>query len=143
MKIGDKMWHPCNMDIIEHKVIGVHEFENNHGKRFKHWTLKAVHNVGACGKIEVVIDEHNDKFRFIELIDEENIAYSSGLQDFVEGNYYTTLEEAKVVFYTQQKWLVTTRVSELERLLTEAKNRLTQIESIIKIAKTPIINGTI
>lgn len=129
------MWHPCNMDIIEHKVIGVHEFEDYRGIKFKHLTLKATHNVGACGKVEVIIDDHKGKFKFVELVDEEIIEYSSGLQDFVEGNYYSTLEEARVEFYTQQKWLVVARVNELERLLNEAKTRLAQVESIIKVAK--------
>lgn len=135
MNIGDKMWHPCNMDIIEHKIVGINQYEDNRGKSFKHYILKAVHNVGACGKVEVIVDEHKGKFRFVELVDEENIEYASGLQDFVEGNYYTNKKEAEIEFYTQQKWLVHNRVDRLDSQLKEAKLRLEQVEAIIKVAK--------
>jgi hypothetical protein len=135
MNIGDKMWHPCSMDIIEHKVIGINQFEDDRGKLFKHYTLKAVHNVGACGKVEVIIDEHKGKFRFVELVNEENIEYSSGLQDFVEGNYYNNKEEAEIEFYEKQRILAVSSTWKYEQLLKEAQARVKQVEAIIKVAK--------
>jgi hypothetical protein len=135
MKIGDKLWHPCSIDIIEHKIVAIYEFEDSRGKIFKHYTLKAVNNVGACGKIEVIIDEHNDKFRFVELVNEDTIPYASGLQDFVEGFYYKTKEEATIEFYNKQVYMAKDRIDRLERELKQANDRLNQIQSIIKIAK--------
>jgi hypothetical protein len=135
MNIGDKMWHPCSMDIIEHKVIGINQFEDDRGKLFKHYTLKAVHNVGACGKVEVIIDEHKGKFRFVELVNEENIEYSSGLRDFVEGNYYNNKEEAEIEFYEKQRILAVSSTWKYEQLLKETQARVKQVEAIIKVAK--------
>ena len=138
MNIGDKLWHPCNMDIIEHKIIGVNEFEDSRGKLFKHYTLQAIHNVGACGKLSVIVDEHKGKFRFVELVNEENIEYASGLQDFIEGNYYSTKEEAEIEFYEQQRILAVSRTWQYEKLLKDAQDRVKQVEAIIKIAKESI-----
>ena len=83
IKINDYFWHPCSLDIIEHKVVSIRQYDG-----FNHYVLKSTRNVGACGRIEVIISENKGKFRFIELVDEENIEYASGLQDFIEGNYY-------------------------------------------------------
>jgi hypothetical protein len=135
MNIGDKMWHPCSLDIIEHKVIGINQFEDCRGKLFKHYTLKAVNNIGACGRLEVIIDEHKNKFRFVELLNEENIEYASGLQDFIEGNYYNNKEEAELEFYELQKSSARSSVWKYEQFLKEAQSRLRQIESLIKVIK--------
>ena len=88
IKIGDSLWRPCNVDIIEHRVISIRQYEG-----FNHYVTKAVHNVGACGRVEVILDEHKGKLTFVELLDEEDLKYSSGLKDFVEGTYYTTKKE--------------------------------------------------
>jgi hypothetical protein len=100
IKINDSMWHPCNMDIIEHKVISIRQFDC-----FNHYVLKAVRNVGACGRLEVIVSENNGKLRFVELVNEDTTEYASGLQDFIEGNYYTTKEQAELEFYEQQRIL--------------------------------------
>ena len=139
MKIGDKLWHPCSVDIIEHKIVAIYEFEDSRGKIFKQYTLKAVNNVGACGKIEVIIDEHNDKFRFVELVNEDTIPYASGLQDFVEGFYYKTKEEATIEFYNKQVYMAKENIDRLERALNEAKIQLSRIEAIVKVAKESIV----
>ena len=81
IKIGDPLWHPCSMDIIEHKVVSIRQFEG-----FNHYVTKSVHKVGASGILEVILDEHKGKLRFVELLDEESIEYVSGLKDFIEGN---------------------------------------------------------
>ncbi len=133
IEIGTKMWHPCNMDITEHKVISIRQFEG-----FNHYVLKAVHNVGACGKLEVIVDEHKGKFRFVELLNEENIEYASGLQDFVEGNYYVIKEKAELEFYEQQRILSTSSVWKFENLLKEAKAREKQVELLVKALKEKI-----
>lgn len=56
IKIGDSLWHPRNLDIIQHKVTSIRQYEG-----FNHYVCKAVHNVGACGRIEIILDEHNYK----------------------------------------------------------------------------------
>jgi len=130
IKIGDSLWHPCNMDIIEHKVTSIRQFEG-----FNHYVTKAVRNVGACGKVEVILDEHKGKLRFVELLHEEEIEYSSGLGDFVEGNYYTNKKEAELEFYTQQEYLCRRKVDERERWYKEAKDRYEQVKLIVSKIK--------
>lgn len=116
MNIGDSLWHPCSMDIIEHKITSIRQFEG-----FNHYVSKTVRNVGACGKVEVVLDEHNGKLRFVELIDEDEIEYSSGLQDFVEGNYYSDKRTAELEFYENQRNLTWSSMDKQERLYNQAK----------------------
>ena len=130
IKIGDEMFHPCNLDIIKHKITCIKQYDG-----FNHYELKATNPVGACGRIRVIVDEHKGKFRFVELIGEDELEYASGLRDFVEGDYYRTLTEARLVFYEQQRILSLSNVSKKENLLEEAKARHAQIERIIKEAK--------
>jgi hypothetical protein len=130
INIGDKLYHPCSIDIIEHKVIGIREYEN-----FTHYHLKAINNVGACGKLEVIISENNSKLRFVELINEDNIEYSSGLQDFIEGIYYTDLLEAKLDFYSKQETLAWSNMDNKLRLYKEAETRYNQIKLLVNKIK--------
>jgi len=131
LKIGDFMWHPCNLDIIKHKIISIRQFEG-----FNHYVLKAEKNVGACGRIEVIVDEHKGKFRFVELVDEENVPYSSGLQDFIEGNYYHIEAQARLEFAEQQLTLSYTNLMERERLYNESKRNYEKVELLVKELKT-------
>jgi predicted nucleotide-binding protein (sugar kinase/HSP70/actin superfamily) len=135
IKVNDPIWHPCNMDIIEHKVISIRQFDG-----FNHYVLKAKHDVGACGKLEVIIDEHKGNLRFVELLDEENIEYSSGLQDFVEGNYYTDLNKAKLSFYTQQETLAWSNMEQKKRWYEDAVKRHNQVKLLVKELKELIKN---
>jgi len=131
LKIGDFMWHPCSVDIIQHKITSIRQYEG-----YNHYVLKAVNNVGACGKIEVIVDEHKGKFRFVELLDEDTTEYSSGLQDFVEGNYYTNENEAKLEFYQKQFWLVSENMDNRKRLYEESKRSCEKLELFLKELKT-------
>lgn len=126
IKVKDKIYHPCSIDIIPHEVTSVREFDG-----FKHYVLKSKGNVGACGIIEVVVDEHNGKLRFVELVDEDEIEHASGLQDFVEGNYYTSLEEAKLEFYNLQRNLALSNMYEKERLYNESVKRYNQVDKLV------------
>jgi hypothetical protein len=94
IEIGTLLYHPCSVDIIEHKVIGIHQYET-----FTHYVCKATNNVGACGRLEIVLSQNKNRLTLVELVDEENIPHASGLQDFIEGNYYTTKQEALLEFY--------------------------------------------
>jgi len=133
LKIGDFMWHPCSVDIIQHKITSIRQYEG-----YNHYVLKAVNNVGACGKIEVIVDEHKGKFRFVELLDEENIEYSSGLKDFVEGNYYKTENEAKLELYEQQYIIAWSNMEKKESWYNEAKARYAQVGLLVKELKALI-----
>lgn len=129
LKIGDPFYHPCSMDIIDYKIMSVRLYEQR-----TEYVLKSVYNVGACGRIEVIVSESNGKFRFVELVDEDLIEYSRGLGDFVEGFYYPTRDEAKLEFYKAQIATALSDVSQKERGLKDAKDRLAKIEAIIKQA---------
>lgn len=131
IKVGDKLYHPCSMDIIEHKVIAIIQYEG-----FKHYRTQATHNVGACGKVEVILNEHKNFNQeqylfFIELIDEENIKYASGLKDFIEGKYYLTLDEAKLAFYRERVLMYSSRVSKAEADLKKAKSDYEGIKKLV------------
>jgi len=130
IKIGDSLWHPCNIDIIEHKVVSIRQYEG-----FKHYTTKAIHDVGACGKVEVILDEHKNNLRFVELINEENIEYSSGLQDFVEGNYYSDKRKAELEFYKQQEVLTHSNMEQKKRWYEDATKRYEQVKLLVKTIK--------
>lgn len=130
IKINDSIWHPCNMDIIEHKVVSIRQYEG-----FNHYITKSVHNVGACGRIEVILDEHKGKLRFIELLYEEDIEYSSGLGDFVEGNYYTDKRQAELEFYKQQETLTWSNMEQKKRRYEDAFARHEQVKLLVKTIK--------
>jgi hypothetical protein len=40
LNINDFLYHPCSIDIMKHKVMGIKTYED-----FIHYHLKAVHNI--------------------------------------------------------------------------------------------------
>lgn len=133
LKIDQLVWHPCSMDIIEHKVISIRTF-----KSFNHYVLKATHNVGACGRVEVIISQNKDNLTFVELIDAENIQHASGLQDFIEGKYYVSKDEAELVFYNQQLSLWRGSIDKHKTALVEAEKHYQRVKIIVDTAKQRI-----
>ena len=113
--IGTELWHPLSLDIISHKVIGVLQYEDR-----VIYIAKATDNVGASGRVEVElsVDLHS-VIRFIGLV--KDCDYSSGLQDFVEGIYYTDRNEARKAFYKIQKTVAWSNMEEKHRIYKEAK----------------------
>lgn len=95
LKVGDSVWHPCSLDVIEHEVITITE---------SGYICKATQNVGACGRVVVTIVPNNGKFSFSELLTDSQ--YASGLEDLVEGDYFTSKVEAFLAFYEQQRYLI-------------------------------------
>lgn len=129
MKIGDKLYHPCSVDIIEHKIISIREYEDH-----KQYCLKSIHNVGACGKVEVlVIEDGNDRFKFITLLNDYE--HQSGLQDFVEGNYYLTLNEAKAEYYSNIEKSLSSQLQRIEASYKNKQAELRRVKNLIKIAR--------
>lgn len=133
IKINDTIWHPCSVDIIEHNVISIRQFED-----FNHYVLKAKRNVGASGRIEVIISENNGVLRFVDFLDEESVAYASGLRDFVEGKYYLNKDEAELEFYENQRVLAWSNKEHKQRLFMEAENWYKQVELLVKNIKERI-----
>ena len=115
LTVGTELYHPCSIDIIKHKIIAVTTYEDR-----VVYHSKAVHGVGACGEVEVelVLDQYG-ALRFIAQSD--TCEYGSGLHDFVEGRYYTDINDARVVFYDAKETLARARVKEAERKLEDAK----------------------
>ena len=128
LDIGTTMWHPCSIDIIEHKVTGVREYEDH-----TQYELTSKHKVGASGIIKVLIAEKKGQYNFIGMIGD--YPYESGLQDFVEGKYYSTNKEAKLAYY-KRKELQSRRVVELAKnKLAEAEAAHNRLINLIKVAK--------
>jgi len=127
IKVGDLVWHPCSLDIIEHKVVGVHQYDG-----YSQITTKATHSVGSCGRIECVLDVRRSSIVFVELVDEDFIEHSSGLQDFVKGDYFTSKNEARKAFYKLQSTLAWSNMDQKERLYKEAVKRYEQVQLILK-----------
>ena len=131
MKINDLVYHPCSIDILEFKVIGIQYWSEVTQSYIKQYVLKATKNVGACGKVEVLVVKYLDKYIFIGLIDED-LPYASGLQDFVEGNYYSDKDKARLEYYRQQELLAYNNMDNKLKVYQEAKARYEQIKSIIQ-----------
>lgn len=125
LEINQKVYHPCSLDIIEHKVISVTEYEDR-----VVYKTRSMNPVGACGKVEVLLSiDRKGVLRFTGLADDYE--YDSGLQDFVEGIYYTSIFDARTVFYGIQKTLVEANVNEKKRLLAEAERSYSRVCKIL------------
>lgn len=136
LKIGDNLYHPCSMDIMEHKVTSIHIHET-----FTEYVIKATHPIGACGYVESLIRENKKGvFIFIELV--VDTKWSSGLEDFVEGFYYQDKNEAKIEYYNIQLNLALSNKNRYEHLLEEATNRYNQVSNLIKVCKEELTTKT-
>jgi hypothetical protein len=127
LQINQSIWHPCSTDIIEHKVVAIHQYEKT-----TEYTLKAVRNVGACGRVEVIVRYSNGKYLFVELVDEDDILYANGLQDFVGGLYYPEKEQARIAFYSIQERNAYSNMLRQETLYKESIKRYEQVMIILK-----------
>lgn len=136
MQINDKLYHPWSMGILEFIVVSIREFKN-----FKQYVLHSVENVGACGTIEILVQENNEELRFVELLAvTDNGEYSNGLEDFIEGFYFKSKTKARLDLYKQQKVLAYTNWENSKRLCEEAKKRLDQVELLVKELSEELAN---
>jgi len=130
LKIGDSVWHPCNSDVVEYKIINIQEYVATQlCDNITRYIVKAVHNVGGFGTIEIILDETNDKLRFVGVFGGD---YADGLKDYLEGVYYVNKKEAKLKFYEIQRTLVLPNVYE------ETKKSFGDIDFLIKTLKEEI-----
>jgi predicted nucleotidyltransferase len=137
LEIGQSLWHPCNMDIIEHRITGIRQYED-----CVQYETKAVRNIGASGKLSLLLSHKDSRITFIGYVHgEESVEYESGLQDFVEGKYYTNYDEARLEFHEQQRILAWSNMNNKKRLYDEAKARHDQVDLLVKELKTSIKKG--
>jgi len=126
LEIGQKLWHPLSLDIIPHKIISITEYEDK-----TIYTSKALGKVGACGEVEVeLIIDRKGTIRFIGLA--KDYEYDGGLQDFVEGQYFTLEADARRKYYDIQKTLAWANMDNKERIYKEAKVSYDRCVQILK-----------
>ena len=134
LKIGDTLWHPCNYDVIEHKIKGVREYED-----FVQYETQAVRNVGASGRIQLLLSHRENKILFVGYVNgEESIYAESGLMDFVEGYYYTNKSEAEVVYYENQRILSWSSMNKHKQLYEQSKKNYDKVEKLVKDLKEKV-----
>ena len=134
LQINDKLYHPCSLDIIEFKIIGIRQYEDN-----VLYEAKALNNVGACGKVEILlkIDKY-DVIRFIGIKDSYDDEYGRGLEDFVEGKYYLERLEARLEHNEQQRILCWASMENKRRIYETSKNMYDKVEKIVQGIKNDL-----
>ena len=134
LQINDKLYHPCSLDIIEFKIIGIRQYEDN-----ILYEAKALNNVGACGRVEILlkIDKY-DVIRFIGIKDSYDDEYGRGLEDFVEGKYYLERLEARLEHNEQQRILCWTSMENKKRIYEQSKAMYDKVEKIVQGIKNDL-----
>ena len=134
LQINDKLYHPCSLDIIEFKIIGIRQYEDS-----ILYEAKALNNVGACGKVEILlkIDKY-DVIRFIGIKDSYDDEYGRGLEDFVEGKYYLKRLEARLEHNEQQRILCWTSMENKRRAYEQSKAMYDNVEKIVQGIKNDL-----
>ena len=134
LQINDKLYHPCSLDIIEFKVTGVRQYEDN-----VLYEAKALDNVGACGRVEILlkIDKY-DVIRFIGIKDSYDDEYGRGLEDFVEGKYYLKRLEARLEHNEQQRILCWDNMENTRRIYEQSKDMYDKVEKIVQGIKNDL-----
>ena len=134
LQINDKLYHPCSLDIIEFKITGIRQYEDS-----ILYEAKALNNVGACGKVEILlkIDKY-DVIRFIGIKDSYEDEYGEGLEDFVEGKYYLEKLEARLEYNEQQRLLCWTSMENKRRIYEQSKAMYDKVEKIVQGIKNDL-----
>ena len=134
LQINDKLYHPCSLDIIEFKITGIRQYEDN-----VLYEAKALNNVGACGRVEILlkIDKY-DVIRFIGIEDYYDDEYGIGLEDFVEGKYYLERLEARLEHNEQQRILCWNNMENKKRIYETSKAMYDKVEKIVQGIKNDL-----
>ena len=134
LQINDKLYHPCTLDIIEFKITGIRQYEDS-----TLYEAKALNNVGACGRVEVLlkIDKY-DVIRFIGIKDSYDDEYGRGLEDFVEGKYYLKRLEARLEHNEQQRILCWDNMENKKRIYEQSKAMYDNVEKIVQGIKNDL-----
>jgi hypothetical protein len=127
LEIGDVLWHPCNYDVFEHKIIGIRKYED-----YIQYETRSARSVGASGRLKLLLSHRESKILFIGYVDgEDSIEYEFGLQDFVEGYYYTEKSDAELVYYENQRTLCWSNMDKKKRLYEEAKDKYDRVGKLV------------
>ena len=134
LQINTKLYHPCSLDIIEFKITGIRQYEDS-----TLYEAKALNNVGACGRVEVLlkIDKY-DVIRFVGIKDSYDDEYGRGLEDFVEGKYYLERLEARLEHNEQQRILCWDNMENKRRIYETSKNMYDKVEKIVQGIKNDL-----
>lgn len=134
INIGDKVYHPCSMDILEFKIVGIRKYEDHNT-----YEAESVRSVGQYSKIKVLLID-TDALRYIEMLHptEEELGHSVGLSDFTEGIYYKTLDEARLKYHDAQLILCWSSVNKWKQLHDEAVKNYDRNKKIIDDLKLVI-----
>jgi len=136
VKIGDLVYRPCSLDIIQYKITGIFQYDKN-VTMYEAVSTKAV---GACGIIKILLTpDKNAVLRFTGVISSHE--YESGLGDFVEGIYYTEYIAARQKFYEIQEMTARINMEQKEKIYLEARKSYDKIKFIIDTIKTEIIEN--
>jgi hypothetical protein len=100
MEIGADVYHPCDIDILHFKVKGVRQYGDHN-----QYELKAVHNVGAQGKVVVLVADAGGRLQYIDCLEPSDDDNERGLDGFIDGEYFQDRRQAVAVFYTAQERL--------------------------------------
>ena len=134
LQINDKLYHPCSLDIIEFKITGIRQYEDS-----TLYEAKALYNVGACGRVEVLLKvDKYDVIRFIGIKDSYDDEYGRGLEDFVEGKYYLERLEARLEHNEQQRILCWDNMENTRRIYETSKNMYDKVEKIVQGIKNDL-----
>ena len=134
LQINTKLYHPCSLDIIEFKIIGIRQYEDS-----TLYEAKALYNVGACGRVEVLLKvDKYDVIRFIGIKDSYDDEYGRGLEDFVEGKYYLERLEARLEHNEQQRILCWDNMENTRRIYETSKNMYDKVEKIVQGIKNDL-----
>ena len=134
LQINTKLYHPSSLDIIEFKITGIRQYEDS-----TLYEAKALDNVGACGRVEVLLKI--DKYyviRFIGIKDSYDDEYGRGLEDFVEGKYYLERLEARLEHNEQQRILCWDNMENTRRIYETSKNMYDKVEKIVQGIKNDL-----
>ena len=131
MQIGDDVYHPCDYDILHFKVAGIRYHEEDPTL----YELKAVHNVGAQGRIVVLVAHAGDRLQYVDLLEPSDDINERGLEGFIEGEYFESQDQARLAFYTVQELLSWTSLEQQRRVYEkqlEAHNRLVKVLEVAR-----------
>jgi len=134
LNINDTLYHPCSLDILEFKITGIRQYEDH-----TVYEAKAAYNVGACGRVEVLLttDKYN-VIRFMGIEDSYNHEYEHGLEDFIEGTYYLDRLEARLAYNEQQRILAWSSMENKRRIYEESKAMYYKVEKVVAGIKADI-----
>lgn len=136
LEIGTILYKPCSMDICEYKIKSMIISEAGVS-----YVAKATHNIGACGRVEVLLyAEKFGNFRFMDCT--EDYEYERGLGNFVEGLYYTNKLHARLEFYKIQEDACRQNLDQKERWYKDAKANMEKVDRILKEIREQIKEET-